>query len=48
VCGEPPPEMELEIQWQEHDLGEYPRSLSLGRTRCVARLGNTSKSVRKL
>jgi hypothetical protein len=24
VCGEPPPEMELEIQWQEHDLGEYP------------------------
>lgn len=24
VCGEPPPEMELEIHWQEHDLGEYP------------------------
>src|SRR6266403_5110737 len=24
VCGEPPPEMELEIQWQEHELGEYP------------------------
>lgn len=24
ICGEPPPEMELEIQWQEHDLGEYP------------------------
>ena len=24
VCGEPPPEMEIEIQWQEHDLGEYP------------------------
>jgi hypothetical protein len=24
VCGEPPPEMELEIQWREHDLGEYP------------------------
>jgi len=24
VCGEPPPEMELGIQWQEHDLGEYP------------------------
>ncbi len=24
VCGEPPPEMELEVQWQEHDLGEYP------------------------
>jgi len=21
VCGEPPPEMELEVQWQEHDLG---------------------------
>jgi hypothetical protein len=20
----PPEEMELEIQWQEHDLGEYP------------------------
>ncbi len=24
ICGEPPPEMELEIQWQEHELGEYP------------------------
>ena len=24
VCGPPPPEMELEIQWQEHDLGSYP------------------------
>lgn len=25
VCGEPPPEMELEIEWQEHDLGTYPQ-----------------------
>ena len=24
VCGEPPPEMELGVQWQEHELGEYP------------------------
>jgi hypothetical protein len=24
VCGPPPAEMELEIQWQEHELGEYP------------------------
>jgi hypothetical protein len=24
VCGEPTPEMELEVQWQEHELGEYP------------------------
>jgi hypothetical protein len=24
VCGEPPPEMRLVIQWQEHELGEYP------------------------
>jgi len=24
VCREPPPEMELEVQWQEHELGEYP------------------------
>lgn len=24
VCGEPPMEMELEIQWQEHELGSYP------------------------
>jgi hypothetical protein len=24
VCGEPPPEMDLEIQWQEHDSGAYP------------------------
>lgn len=24
VCGEPPPEMRLEIQWQEHELGTYP------------------------
>src|SRR5258708_39586225 len=23
VCGEPPPEMELEVQWQEHELSEY-------------------------
>lgn len=26
VGGEPPPEMGLEVQWQEHELGEYPRS----------------------
>ena len=24
ACGEPPPEMELDVQWQEHELGEYP------------------------
>jgi hypothetical protein len=24
VCGEPPPEMELEVQWQQHELKEYP------------------------
>ena len=24
VCGEPPMEMELEVQWQEHDCGGYP------------------------
>jgi hypothetical protein len=24
TCGEPPPEMELELQWQEHELGSYP------------------------
>lgn len=24
VCGPPPPEMELEVQWQEHELGTYP------------------------
>jgi hypothetical protein len=24
VCGEPPPEMELEVQWQDHELGSYP------------------------
>ena len=23
-CGPPPPEMELEVQWQEHELGSYP------------------------
>jgi hypothetical protein len=23
-CGEPPPEMELEVQWQEHERGSYP------------------------
>jgi hypothetical protein len=23
-CGPPPPEMELELLWQEHDLGDYP------------------------
>jgi hypothetical protein len=26
VCGDPPPEMELEVQWQEHESGEYQRS----------------------
>ena len=24
VCGEPSPKMELEVQWQEHELREYP------------------------
>lgn len=24
ICGAPPTEMELEIVWEEHDLGEYP------------------------
>ena len=24
TCGEPPPEMELELRWQEHELGNYP------------------------
>lgn len=24
VCGEPPPEMELEVRWEEHELGGYP------------------------
>lgn len=24
ICGDPPPEMELEIVWQEHELGNYP------------------------
>jgi hypothetical protein len=24
VCGNPPPEMELEVVWQEHELGNYP------------------------
>jgi hypothetical protein len=24
TCGPPPPEMELEVQGQEHELGSYP------------------------
>jgi len=24
ICGEPPPEMQLEVIWQEHELGPYP------------------------
>src|SRR6266700_3252795 len=24
ICGDPPPEMELEIVWREHDYGESP------------------------
>ena len=23
-CGPPPPEMELEVQWQDHEVGSYP------------------------
>jgi hypothetical protein len=22
ICGEPPPEMDLEVQWQKNELGE--------------------------
>jgi len=37
VCGEPPPETEFDIQWQEHDLGEYPLSvLTWEDAMCVA------------
>ena len=24
ACGEPPLELELEVQWQEQELGKYP------------------------
>jgi hypothetical protein len=24
IYGDPPPEMELEIVWEDHDLGGYP------------------------
>jgi hypothetical protein len=24
ICGDPPPEMKLEIVWREHELGNYP------------------------
>jgi hypothetical protein len=24
ICGDPPPEMQLEVIWQEHELGLYP------------------------
>ncbi len=24
ICGEPPPEIEVEIVWQDHELGQYP------------------------
>jgi hypothetical protein len=24
TCGPPPPGMELDVQWQEHELGSYP------------------------
>jgi hypothetical protein len=24
ICGDPPPEMELEIVWQDHEFGQYP------------------------
>jgi len=29
LCGLPPPEMELEVQWQEHELGSYPTIILL-------------------
>lgn len=29
LCGLPPPEMELEVQWQEHELGDYPTIVPL-------------------
>ena len=31
ICGEPPPEMELEIVWQEHELGNYEMLLLVPR-----------------
>ncbi len=48
VCGEPPPEIELEVQWQEHELGEYPTIVLTWEAPCVGHRGNTSRSVKKL
>ena len=39
VCREPPPEMELEVQWQEHDLGTYPLIVLIWEdARCTSKL----------
>ena len=49
VCGEPPPQMELEVQWQEHDLGTYPLIVLLWEDAMRgAPWGNTLKNVRRL
>ncbi len=48
VCGEPPPEIELEVQWQEHDLGGYPTIVLTWEDAMRVLRGITSKSVRKL
>src|SRR5207253_1117498 len=42
------PEMELEVQWQEHELGSYPTIVLLGETPCAERRGIISQGARRL
>ncbi len=45
VCGPPPPEMELEVQWQEHELGSYPTIVLLWEDAMREHRGIISKDV---
>jgi hypothetical protein len=46
ICGPPPPEMELEAQWQERELGGYPTIVLLWEDPCAERRGIILKGFR--
>ena len=48
VCGPPPPEMELEVQRQEHELGSYPTIVLLWEDGMRGTPWNDLESCRKV